>query len=77
MAKMCTVSGLERQFATLYLFHAPTEGGGGRGAGRVFAGHLGGGGAKYSFSAPKFPPRNAWEAKSYFSAIFPLFSSEG
>ena len=24
MAKMCTVSGLERQFATLYLFHAPT-----------------------------------------------------
>ena len=24
MAKMCTVSRLERQFATLYLFHAPT-----------------------------------------------------
>ena len=29
MAKMCTVSMLERQFATLYLFHAPTCGGGG------------------------------------------------
>ena len=27
MAKMCTVSRLERQFATLYLFHAPTWGG--------------------------------------------------
>ena len=26
MAKMCTVSRLERQFATLYLFHAPTGG---------------------------------------------------
>ena len=25
MAKMCTVSRLERQFATLYLFHAPTR----------------------------------------------------
>ena len=24
MAKVCTVSRLERQFATLYLFHAPT-----------------------------------------------------
>ena len=29
MAKMCTVSRLERQFATLYLFHAPTFRGGG------------------------------------------------
>ena len=28
MAKMCTVSRLERQFATLYLSHAPTGGGG-------------------------------------------------
>ena len=27
MAKMCTVSRLERQFATLCLFHAPTRGG--------------------------------------------------
>ena len=27
MAKMCTVSRLERQFATLYLFHAPTSSG--------------------------------------------------
>ena len=25
MAKMCTVSRLERQFATLHLFHAPTQ----------------------------------------------------
>ena len=31
-------------------------GAGGRGAGRVFAGNLGGGGAKYFFSGPKFPP---------------------
>ena len=29
MAKMCTVSRLERQFATLYLFHGPKAGGGG------------------------------------------------
>ena len=32
------------------------EGGGGQGAGRVFAGNLGGGGAKYFFSGPKCPP---------------------
>ena len=31
-------------------------GAGGRGAGRVFAGNFGGGGAKYFFSGPKFPP---------------------
>ena len=34
MAKMCTVSTLERQFATLYLFHAPTGGGGAHQKGR-------------------------------------------
>ena len=30
---------------------------GARGAGRVFAGNVGGGGAKYFFFGPKFPPR--------------------
>ena len=29
---------------------------GGRGAGRVFVGNWGGGGPKYFFSGPKFPP---------------------
>ena len=41
MTKMCTVSRLERQFATLYLFHAPT----------------GGGGLNIFFSGPTCPPR--------------------
>ena len=33
-------------------------GAGGQGAGRVFAGNSGGGGVKYFFQGPKFPPRN-------------------
>ena len=38
----------------------PARGGGGwRGAGRVSAGNLGGGGAKYFFSGPKCPPSKA------------------
>ena len=37
MAKMCTASKLERQFATLYLFHA-SMGGGGRNANLNFMG---------------------------------------
>ena len=36
---------------------SPGGGGGGRGAGRVFAGNWVGGGGKYFFSGPKFPPR--------------------
>ena len=48
---------------SVFLLKIPGEGGGlpgggwGEGAGRVSAGNCGGGGAKYLFSGPNFPPR--------------------
>ena len=46
----------------------PRRGGGGRGAGSVSAGNLGGG-SKYFFSGPKFPPRLIRRGVLYYAVI--------